>query len=226
MSANSGAQVPMYVRFNPATMTANWQSGAPGSSVVIFSVRPAVQVIHVMRLADGSPVYDQILLAEQGGGIFLPYDPASGRVGLVLQQRGQTPDQTDYAGSWPNIDVTRLGRQSWELPRGFAEVEDTSGGDTATREGEEETGHAVLDSWYLNQLNGNTTFNPHQTALQAGTIDPNQLRPGDPNERLLRGLTWFSLEQLNQLRAEGDLYCAQTLAGIMCFMLAHPGALR
>ncbi len=175
----------------------------------------------------GNIAYDQILRAEKGGGMFVPVDE-SGRVGLMKYWRPQTTDQKAWSENFPNFDVESLGRESWELPRGFAKVEKEQEGDTADIEAEEETQSKVVSSESFVFVCDNTAVSPHLTQIKLGVIDTSisSGRKPDPNEGILSKLTFFSLAELKNLQDEGLLYCAYTLSVIGVLAIQKPDLLK
>lgn len=66
------------------------------------------------------------------------------------------------------------------------------------------------------------------TDVHYGNIDLNRTsrREKDPHEQILEKLTYFSAAKLNELRQNGELYCAITLAAIGALMLKVPGLIK
>lgn len=208
-------------RFSNQSKTPGWERGE--GDLIVAQKKLGVYVFHVMWTDEnGKVLYDQILRAELGGGVFLPVD-AQGRIGLQKQMRPQTRDQEKYAKKFPKVDFSELGRESYELPRGFANVGE-SGARAARREAREETQSQIVTSEDLGMVCDNTVFSPHFTCVAWGELDPSRKpadRP-DPNEKLLKGLQFFSRRDLARLQREGKLYCAYTLSAIMAFYLQNP----
>ena len=201
-----------------------WVAGADGHEVGNPKVR--AHLAHVMHVNEkGEPVYDQYLLMEQGGGMFLPVD-VSGHIGLQKMWRMQTPNQETYAKNYPAVDFGSLGRASWEIPGGFAKHGET-GAEAAHRESQEETGTAVVFQEELGLFCSNKAFNPHLVMLTWGLVDPARkpVDKPDPNEVMLAKLEWFSINDLAPLQAKGELYEGGTLAAIALMMMKHPKSL-
>jgi hypothetical protein len=182
-----------------------------------------VRIFHVMWVDLRDEVaYDQILRAEKGGGIFLPVKDK--KIGLKKIWRPQATNQAEYANTFPVIDLSKLGRWSYEAPRGFAHVKDCNAITTARREAEEETESAVVSAENLGLICDNTAFSPHFTQLVCGKIDlaHNSGLRADPNEGLIGGLEWFAREELLGLREKSLLYCAYTLSAIAVLWMEKP----
>lgn len=198
-----------------------WERGE--GNLIVVQKKLGVSVFHVMWTDEnGKVLYDQILRAEAGGGVFLPVD-AQGRIGLQKQWRPQTMDQEKYAKKFPEVDFSELGRESYELPRGFANLGE-GGAKAARREAREETQSQIITSEDLGMVCDNTAFSPHLTFVAWGELDPSRKpadRP-DPNEKLLKGVQFFSRRDLARLQREGKLYCAYTLSAIMAFYFQNP----
>lgn len=207
--------------FGKSGKTPGWERGE--DNLIVVQKKLGVYVYHVMWTDEnGKALYDQILRAESGGGVFLPVDE-SGRIGLVKQWRPQARDQREYAKKFPEIDFHELGRESYELPRGFANTGE-SGARAARREAREETQSQVVSSEDLGVVCDNTAFSPHMTFVAWGVLDPSR-KPADksdPNEKLLKGLQFFSRQSLAGLQREGKLYCAYSLSAILAFYLQNP----
>lgn len=61
--------------------------------------------------------------------------------------------------------------------------------------------------------------------VEAGLVHHEKLgRPGDPNEKLLRGLTWFTEGELRTMIRRGEIYCGYTLSALQ--LLAANGGPR
>lgn len=214
------------VRFDAEKMAAQgkvagWQRGE--GSDIVANRKFGVEVVHVMWVDEKDNIlYDQILRAEPGGGVFLPVDER-GRIGLQQQWRPQTNDQKEWSKRFPSMDLREIGRVSYELPRGAAKVGE-SGESAARREAQEETQSQVTSSRRLGLVCDNTAFSPHFTFVAWGKIDPSR-KPADkpdPNEKILKGLEFFSRPELARLQREGKLYDAYTLSALAALYLQHP----
>ncbi|MFZ2681821.1 MAG: NUDIX domain-containing protein [Patescibacteria group bacterium] len=204
-----------------------WSAGE--GDIVFQNLKVGVQVVHVAWIdendaGDKKVLYDQILRCEPGGGVSVVVDTA-GRIGLQKAHRPNTRNQDEWKNNWPKLDLTLLGRSSWELPRGFANInpggQAESGADAAVRETEEETGSKVTSSRALGYVSDNTASSPHLTAMQMATVDldkPSGAAP-DRNEKLLSPLTFFTKEEVKSMVDAGDIYCGFTLAGIAKWLL-------
>ena len=206
-------------QFQKAGKTPGWKRR--DDSQVIANENPSIdtRVLHVMWVDGEAVLYDQILRCERGGGVFLPID-TEGRVGLQKMSRPQTPDMDVWQKNYPNIDVGSLGRESWELPRGFAKVGE-SGADTAKREAQEELQSVVVAAVKLGDVCDNTAFSPHMTAIQVGTIDQTK-KPADkpdPNEKILTPVKFFTIKELKQMVARGEIYDGYTLSALGLYFI-------
>lgn len=214
------------VPFDAARMAAEgktpgWERGE--GNHVIANKKFGVEVVHVMWVdGKGKIQYDQILRAEPGGGVFLPIDNR-GRVGLQQQWRPQTCDQKEWSRRFPDIDLASIGRVSYEIPRGAAKLGE-SGESAARREAQEETQSQVVSARKLGLVNDNTAFSPHFTFVSWGRIDPSR-KPADkpdPNEKLVKGVEFFTRRELAELQRDGKLYDAYTLSALGAFWLQNP----
>lgn len=192
-------------------------------SQVIANDALGAHVLHVVVCNDDMILWDQILRCEIGGGVFLPVDEQQ-RIGLQKQWRPQTNDSAAWKKEYPNIDVTKLGRDSWEVPRGFAKVGE-SGAAAAVREAQEETESVVVSSTLLGDVCDNTALSPHMTAIQIGTIDSTRKPQDKPdlNEKMLAPLTFFTLKEIKQMVARGEVYDAYTLAALGLYYIEQHG---
>lgn len=201
-----------------------------GEGDMVFGNPKAALIYHVVWVEEDPTapggfkiLYDQILRCEAGGGMSVVIDE-QGRIGLMQAFRPQTKDQEAWRKAWPNVDVSKLGRPSWELPRGFAKVDESgaeSGTEAARRETEEETQSIVTTSRSIGYVCDNTASAPHLTAMQIATVDQSR-RPqvaADPNEKFLAPLTWFTREQIRDMVRSGEIYCGYTLSGIAKWLL-------
>ncbi|MFH1711962.1 MAG: NUDIX domain-containing protein [Patescibacteria group bacterium] len=176
------------------------------------------RVIHIANLSDeGAFMFDGMLRAEPGGGLFLPID-TEGRIGVQQRLRNQTTKSSaqwkaDYAAGV--IDIAALGRPSWELPRGYGRL-DESASETATREAEEETKSKVTRQEFLAWTCDNTALSPHMTFNSWGTVDLSVTpdRDDDPFEPMLTGVEFKTFPELAAMIGDGTLYCDYTLGAI------------
>lgn len=185
----------------------------------------SIQVIpvDVVTAETGARRWVQILRAEKGGALTLLVDP-DGRIGLSRVERPVTRDQNAWAAAWPKLRLDTLGRISWELTRGFAAPEDMTPSDTAFREAKAEGGvvsGAIVEFGFLGWSNDNTSSSPHQTTDMWAMVNPAWLADPtpDPNEGIIGSVQWFTLEELDELRRSGDLFCNYTLGAIALWMI-------
>ena len=182
------------------------------------------QVIHVVHCNEqGEPLWDQIMRAEIGGGCFLPVVMEKGlpKFGLQKMERPQAIDNEKYRSEFPKIDLTNLGRVGWEIPRGFANMGDKSGAETATREAQEETQSVVTSSDTLALVCDNTAMHPHLTTITMGQLDLSKkpVDKPDRNEKIVGKIQFFTPAQLAQMIREGVLYDGFTLTAISLYVL-------
>ena len=208
-------------KFAAAGKSPAWK---PGDGAVAFGNPKFALVLHVTVTNDeGSPLYDQILRAEAGGGMAVVVNE-QGEIGLQHHAfRPQTNNQEAWKEAWPNVEplVAELGRTSWELARGFAGLKKKqegaeSGADTAVRETEEETQSVVVSAESLGQVCDNTAMSPHMTAIMLVRVDQTR-KPSvvaDPHEKFLSPLTFFNRKQVVKMMGSGEIYCGYTLGGI------------
>jgi hypothetical protein len=179
------------------------------------------QAIHVILERDGVAQNDQMFRVEKGAGLFIPLTQDA-KVGLVQHAfRPQVIDLALHEQSYPYETreaiaelLENIGRPSWEFPRGYPQGSE-GGVAAAVREGSEETVSAVVSMCFIGKNCGNTAWEPHFMTIVAGVVDPTKMGlPADPNEKMVRGLTFFTKEELNELIRDGDLYCNMTLAAL------------
>lgn len=183
--------------------------------------RIGFRLLRVMLLDDGRVLYDQVLFAERGGGVFVPVD-GQGRIGLQRMWRPQARDQERYAAAFPDVDPSQLGRVSYEVPRGFGERGETGKG-AAVREAEEETRGRASEPEPLGPICNNTAFCPHSATAVWGRIDLAEAGPAeDAREAILAGLSFFSRRGLLELQREGQLYDGFTLAALALLWMQRP----
>jgi ADP-ribose pyrophosphatase YjhB (NUDIX family) len=208
------------VPFDPTQSQTDWHPLPVGPSSEVIRRGDSVQVVLVTHVdpATGKRTYSQILRAEKGGALNLLVDE-QGRVGLATLYRPVTTDQQAWADAWPIISYDLLGRPSLELVRGFAQVGDANVTETALREGAEEAGlgfSAIHKLELLGYMVDNTTFSPHMTGVVVAWVDSSKLGTPTPdiNEGLLKGVQWYTRDQLREAFKAGDLFCAYTLSAI------------
>lgn len=208
--------------FDPAAMRAD--GAAPGWALdadgLIHHPGLGIRMMHVMMLDDGRVLHDRVLVAERGGGVFVPVD-GRGRVGLQRMWRPQARDQDQYAASFPDIDLSGLGRISYEFPRGFGERGE-SGRAAAIREAEEETRGKVAETATLGPICSNTGLFPHAATAVWGRVNLGGAAAENAAEGIVGGLEFFSRRGLADLQRDGLLYDGFTLAAITLLWIRHP----
>lgn len=222
VAMNKAGKKPGWKRSGDEARAEGWKGD---DAQVIANENPNIdtRVLHVMWCDGDNILYDQILRCERGGGVFLPIDKDR-KIGLLKQWRPQTPDMNAWQASYPDIDVGTLGRESWELPRGFAKAGESTA-DTAKREAQEETQSVVVSASNLGDVCDNTAFSPHLTGVQIGTIDLSK-KPTDkpdPNEKLLAPVTFFTIEELKTMVGRGEIYDGYTLAALGLYFIQKFG---
>lgn len=213
-------------RFEPALFHAQgvepgWMAGR-GS--VLENPRLGVYLVRV-ALMDGERIlYDQVLRAERGGGVFVPID-GRGRVGLQPVWRPQAREPERYTASLPDVDLAGLGRISYEVPRGFSERGEPSER-AAAREAAEETRGRVVEVQALGPICDNTAFSPHLSVATWGSMDLSDAAGVDePSEGILGRIAFFSRRELLALQREGKLYDGLTLAALALLWMQRPDML-
>jgi 8-oxo-dGTP pyrophosphatase MutT (NUDIX family) len=200
-------------------MRADWVAGEDD---LVIAHPKLGQVRHIAwQKPDGSVAYDQIVRAEQGGAICLLVDQL-GRIGLIKAWRPVTTNQAEYAQAWPNVDVSQLGRESLEAPRGFPEKSDPTVADTALREAGEEAGaelSAIISYHELAPIVDNTSMSCHFTDVVLAQVDSNLLREirQDPNEGLIGKAVFYTQGEIDELIATGQLFCGMTLTALALY---------
>jgi ADP-ribose pyrophosphatase YjhB (NUDIX family) len=209
-------------RFRAAGVAPGW---ADAEGAVLAHAALGVYLVRVAAMDGERPLYDTVLRAERGGGVFVPVDGA-GRVGLLRIWRPQARDREGYLASFPRIDLAKLGRISYEVPRGYGERGEPDER-TAAREAEEETGGRVVDSHPLGAVCDNTAFCPHVCAVMWGRVEVAAgARAADPGEGIAEGLSFFTRPELAALQREGKLYDGFTLSALAMLWLRHPELLE
>jgi hypothetical protein len=183
----------------------------------------------VQKLAQGVPqkdLYDQMVLVENPGAVVVC--TLGQKVGLVKNFRFTAERlldaRTDYiqrlaaAGLWDNL-LAALGQWQWELPRGMAPPTMTSAdlGDyilkTAKLESSSEAGFQLKSPRICGRLNPNTTFFVHAQFVVAAEIARCDSAQPEPTE-LIGGVNFFSMEELRQMIANGELEDGLTFAAL------------
>ncbi len=197
-----------------------------GSNWVIAQPDLGLHIFHVMWTRDGEILYDQILRAERNGGIQIMMDEQS-RIAMKRVWRPQTTNQDEYARQYPSINFEKLGRWSYELPRGYSEPGE-SGTETALREGEEETGTLMADHQFLGYTCDNTALSPQLTTVITGGRDSTAraTRRPDPHEIQEEKTYYLTIAELADLQRKGELYCGYTLAALAMLLLQYPELLQ
>lgn len=186
----------------------------PGDGDVVLTNPNLGKVVHVAVCTDeGKPLYDQFLHAEPVGAVTLTTN-LKGEIGIITVARPTAkPGTYDY----PNFEhnLSNLGCESVEIPRGFP-LKGEASAQTAKREGGEELGSPIKSVELLGNITPNTTFHPHRIPVYLAQVDENFTgpMPGDVNEKILK-VTWVTKNKLLTMIKEKEIYCGMTLAAIM-----------
>jgi len=209
--------------FSEAGKKSGWVHNQNGA--LISNPEQSVEVRHVMHVSEkGSPLYDQVILAQAGGGVFIPIDTHN-RIGLQQAWRKQTKDANAWSKNFKEgkIDWEEIGRVSYEVPGGFAKAGETST-ETAKREAEEETNSAVVSIKPLGYFSNNRAFSPHLDTVTWGRVDLSKkpAEQADPNEKLIGKLEFFTWKQVCELISDGKLYDGFTLSALLILIAKCP----
>lgn len=197
----------------------------PGTDLGKFGVVWAIATVDDSKPPGEQLLFDAMMRGENPGAAFLPVNEA-GHVGLQLMNRPQAKDLAAYNAVYPQLDPANLGRESWEIPRGFGEKGETWEV-TTDREVLEETGRRVKKRKLMYAGCDNTASVAHPTFMSTGTVSE-EVEPiaDDKLEQITVKLTFFSREQRAKLIKEGKLYCHFTLSAIGAFGDLNPGVLK
>jgi ADP-ribose pyrophosphatase YjhB (NUDIX family) len=197
----------------------------PGTDLGKFGVVWSVATIDDEKPVGQQFLFDQMLRGEIPGAVFLPIN-ADGHVGLQKMPRPQVKDLAAYNAGYPHLDTNNLGRESWEVPRGFGEKGETWE-NTTDREVAEETGRLIAKKEFLGAGSDNTALSVHPTFFSYGTVSTEAKDfAGDPFEPILKKLTFFSRAERVKLMDEGTLYCDMTLSAIGRVHERYPDLLK
>jgi ADP-ribose pyrophosphatase YjhB (NUDIX family) len=207
--------------FEMAKKTKGWVPGADGFTYGNSKLMAHLQ--HVMHVNEkGDPLYDQYVISQAGGGVFLLIDQEN-RIGLQEMWRMQCADPEAWTKEYPKVDWEKVGRVSYELCGGFAKVGE-SGSITALRETQEETGSAVVSQEFLGHVVADKAFCSQLVTVAFGRIDPSK-KPADkpdPNEAMLAKVKFFTWSEVAALQREGKLYDSFTLSAIAMLIMKRP----
>ena len=180
--------------------------------------RLGVELRRIAVMRDGRLLYDQFVVVEPVGAATLPVDPYE-QVGLVQVWR-PVAEIGQPARTGGDFDLSTIGQLEWEIPRGFpilgsdsAEPSDV----TAIREAEEETGRRVYDARLLGYYRGNSTFFVNAIPIWCAKLTgEGSMRPGDPNEKILRS-TVFERREVARMILAGEISDGFTLAALTLY---------
>lgn len=180
----------------------------------VVLVNPALgKVVHVAVCNDeGKPLYDQFLHAEPVGAVTVPMN-SEGKIGIITVAR---PTAKPGTYNYPNFEnnLSNLGWESIEVPRGFPRKGEI-GAQTAAREAGEELGSPIKLIELLGEITPNTTFHPHRIPVYLAQVDENFTGPipGDVNEKILK-VYWVTKSELLGMVKDNQIYCGMTMAAI------------
>lgn len=179
----------------------------------------------VNHAADGSPLYDQVMIVEDPGSVVVCR--SGDRVALTqawrqVGERLQTADaayvQSLQAEQGWSALMERLGCWKWECPRGIAVTDNTFDTSTmfarvAKQEALQEAGLTIEHARVCGRLNPNSTFFAHAQAVVVGEVV--HVGSAEPEELEVIGTTrFFTPAELRQLVDMGELDDGLTLAAL------------
>ncbi len=199
-----------------SSLTPGWHRG---NEDVVFSNPKFGCILHVgISNGKGDLVYDQPAWAEPIGAIIIPVDQ-SGNIAFIENFRNVPPKEYQNS-SYPPSDLSQHGCFSLELPRGFAELGESSK-EAARREAVEETGYQVhREPIFLGINNTNTTFFLQNIPIWLVRIFKNQNYSDftDPHE-VIRKVCFLSLEEaMNQVKS-GKIICGITKSALLHYFI-------
>lgn len=177
-------------------------------------------ILHVAVCDEqGRPVYDQPAWAEPVGAIVVPVRQ-DGLLALVLRRRA-IPAAADETAAHPTEDLSRHGRVSIELPRGFGRPGEPLE-ETARRETEEETGHQVESITRIGECNANTGLFLNNIPIFEARLGARGVSTRFDEQEPIEGLVFLSLgETLDRVR-RGEIVCALTQAALLAHLTRRP----
>lgn len=201
--------------FNPG-----WEFPALGSNVIAQNLKLGRMFLYAVNLEVGPDgktekvLFDQPLVCEKGGGVILIVK--ENKVGLIKVWRPVVKSQKEWSKGWPVIDLENVGKEVWECPRGFGSFGDKDGVETAMREGQEETLSVLRPITILGEASSNTASDPHMTTYVMAEVNELVKLSGevDPNEGIVKKLTFFTLDEIRSMVASGEIVDQFTLSAL------------
>jgi 8-oxo-dGTP pyrophosphatase MutT (NUDIX family) len=174
-------------------------------------------ILHVAVCNEfGEPLYDQPVWAEPIGAIIVPID-TKGRI-MFIENFRHIPSKEDNLGIYPPSDLSKQGRLSLELPRGFP-LPNESPEDAARREVEEEIGFQVQRMISLGANNANTTLFLNNSTIWLAYMTESQksdLAP-DPYE-FINSVRLLNMEEVLTCLQAGQILCGLTKSAILHYL--------
>lgn len=188
-------------------------------------------VVH--KMVDGilRALYDQPTIVENVGSIVICQ--LGDRVGMAQNYRMVGERLLPHAGAlyiqrlqsekrWEEL-LSKLGRWSWEAPKGLAPGETQEDLEdfilrTAKLEALEEAGFTLRDARIVGRVNANPTFFAHsQYIVHAHIESVGNSKPEDLE--IIAGRKFFTMDELRELNNRGEFDDGLTLAGLaLCGM--------
>ncbi len=199
-----------------------WKSD--GNEIVLGNQRIGWVQHIVVCDRSGRPRYDQPIITCRPGPVCIAVD-RKGRLALLHHMRPVIAAPS-HKHQFPIVDVSALGMESLEFPRGGSNPHESER-DTAAREVEEEVGFSVIGVELLDYSNGDTAFFPYSSRTCLVQIDENQISDLQPDPLEDAQVEFVTLSQMLELIASGKVLCAQTKAAFAVYLahLQHSGKL-
>ncbi|GAX36537.1 NUDIX hydrolase [Nodularia sp. NIES-3585] len=188
-----------------------------GDENIICSNPKFGTILHVVVCNDaGEPLYDQPVWSEPIGSIIVPID-TTGRIVLIENFR-HVPPTADTPGIYPPSDLSKQGRISLELPRGFASPNE-SAEDTARREVEEETGFQVQEIIFLGENNTNTTFFLNNATIWLAYVAQSEDLSSSPDSyEFINSVRLLNMEEVFTCLQSGQIICGSTKSALLHYL--------
>jgi len=164
----------------------------------------------------GNPKYDSILIVGPLGTIGVPInqDNEIGLLSIYKEVFKKRKKQYIKPGNL-NINLSDLGRESIEVPRGYPEKGETPS-QTVKRETEEELQVRVIKTKRIGEANSATTFFANGLPVFLVKVDSNKKpvkRPPDSDERITK-INWYTVKEVKKMIKEKKIFCGLTLAAL------------
>jgi len=162
--------------------------------------------------------YDTIIWIEPtGSGIVVMFNEKK-RIYLHQEKRPAVArKKTNIRPGKLSVDLSNLGMNSLEVPRGFYDKKDKNSKTCIIREIEEETGIKIIEKNLkkIGEINPNTSYFTSNISVYIARVSNSIKKDLDKEEKeKISNGQWYSVLEIKRMIREKKIFCAMTLSAL------------